>query len=118
MVVTLVVITELGPDAAGLYHASTGCYKNPSPYGVSKKDCGKLEELNGWIQILVISADILLVLCLVALLAIFADWILFTRKVTTCIPQHACCDSLISVFAWITLSRATITIKNLSFQPH
>ena len=111
MVVTFAVITELGSPAGGAYHQSTKCHKNRKKYGTSKEDCEKLKELNGWFQILVISADILLVLFFVALQAIFADWILFTRKVTTCIPQHACSDWLISVFAWLTLFRATITLK-------
>ena len=111
MVVTLAVITELGSDAAAINSQNRGCHKSPQDYGFFKEDCEKLKELNGWLQTLVISADILLVLFLVALLAIFADWILFTRKVTTCIPQHACSDWLISVFAWLTLFRATITLK-------
>ena len=111
MVATLAVITELGSQAAGTYSISTGCHKNIRHYRYTKEKCQKFKELNGWFQTLVISADILLVLSLVALLAIFADWILSTRKVTTCIPQHACSDWLISVFAWLTLFRATITLK-------
>ena len=111
MVVTLAVITELGSHAGGIYNLSTKCHKIRKDYGYSKEDCEKLKELNDWSQVQVISADILLVLFFVALLAIFADWILFTRKVTTCIPQHACSDWLISVFAWLTLFRATITLK-------
>ena len=117
MVVTLAVITELGTLAAGTYNLSTQCHKIRKNLGYSKKDCEKLKELNDWSQMQVISADILLVLFLVALLAIFADWILFTRKVTTCISQHACSDWLICV-CMVNVIQGHHNPKNLSFQPY
>ena len=47
-----------------------------------KKECEMLRKADKWFYVLLFSADITLVLSVIVLFALFADWILFTAMVS------------------------------------
>ena len=87
MVLTLAVITEEAYTAAWIHSFFYGgddsfCKRQSnSPRDDFKKDCDTLREANPWYYILMFVSDVLLVLCFLVILLLFADWIFFVAPV-------------------------------------
>ena len=86
MVLVLGVVVEESGDNTWSHSLVDGIYCDPElaekvDKHNQKKECEMLRKADKWFYVLLFSADVILVLSIIVLFALFADWILFTAMV-------------------------------------
>jgi hypothetical protein len=83
MVLTLGVIIEEAPTGAKIHslYKSDNTYCKDQWIREHQNDCEKFKKADPWYYTLLFTTDIVLVLCLIAILLLFTDWILFIAPV-------------------------------------
>ena len=83
MVLVLGVVAEESGDNTWSHSLVDGfCEPEDVREPNHKKECEMLRKADKWFYVLLFSADITLVLSVIVLFALFADWILFTAMVS------------------------------------